>query len=590
MVRILGSQTVTPTISNPIPTVFTNAVIPQKINTVLSANNINDPVNQTNTLHVPSNMGRMSNYLIGHSMKKPCFADCWVVGSRDSLKVIESYSMPMGDVVIGIADDGEIEYNLTPREYTYNRSLLDILGKAIDGIRDDYRKKGGTMDHQSVMMSAKERISKTWDGDLDVNWSMNGLCESVYRYVLGLGIFEILLADERIEDVYVDAPCDKSRVHITMNNVEGFNNHIRCRTNLILEQREMKNLISRLKKDTGLPYCETSPVLETDMCDGCARVTVVGYPLSPNGDSVAIRKHSTSPWTLTKLIANGTIEPEVAGLLSFLVENRSTIIVCGARGAGKSSLLTALMFEFPLAQRILTIEDTMELPARTMKDLGYKVQSMLIDDRLSGDASSRAQDALRVSLRLGESAIVLGEVRGSEVSTLYDSMRTGRAGSSILGTMHGDSAKTVFDRVVHTMGLQPEEFQATDFLVTMGTVRERGTQKEMRQITEFVCTTDVPGRFLDMTNKNNLGKAGSIKRLTSTSTMTTSDIREEVAIRAEMRKILADAGGKDPKFYGPEWIIAANDHLSRQLASGVRNKDAIIAGFRDRVMAVNGSE
>jgi len=178
----------------------------------------------------------------------------------------------------------------------------------------------------------------------------------------------------------------------------------------------------------------------------------------------------------------------------------------------------------------------------------------------------------------------------TEVFRLYDSMRTGRAGSSILGTMHGDSAKTVFDRVVHTMGLQPEEFQATDFLVTMGTVRERGTQKEMRQITEFVCTTDVPGRFLDMTNKNNLGKAGSIKRLTSTSTMTTSDIREEVAIRAEMRKILADAGGKDPKFYGPEWIIAANDHLSRQLASGVRNKDAIIAGFRDRVMAVNGSE
>jgi type IV secretory pathway ATPase VirB11/archaellum biosynthesis ATPase len=47
---------------------------------------------------------------------------------------------------------------------------------------------------------------------------------------------------------------------------------------------------------------------------------------------------------------------------------------------------------------------------------------------------------------------------GSEAPTLYDSMRAGRAGSSILGTMHEDSANTVFDRVVHTMGLQPEEF------------------------------------------------------------------------------------------------------------------------------------
>ena len=530
-------------------------------------------------------MDRIGRHLLDNSMRKPAFADCWAIGSRDSLKVIESYSMPGGDVVIGIASDGEIEYNLIPRDYSYNRGLSDILGKTIDGIREDYRKCGGTMDRQSVMISAKDRICKSWNENMDVNWSMNSLCEAAYRYVLGLGIFEILLSDERIEDIYVDAPCDRSRVHITMNRVEGFNTHIRCRTNLILEQREVKNLISRLKKDTGLPYCESSPVLETDMLDGAARVTVVGYPLSPNGDSIAIRKHSTSPWTLTKLIANGTINPETAGLLSFLVENRSTIIVCGARGAGKSSLLTALLFEFPLSQRILTIEDTMELPAKSMKDLGYKVQSMLIDDRISGDAASRAQDALRVSLRLGESAIVLGEVRGSEVSTLYDSMRTGRAGSSILGTMHGDCAKTVFDRVVHTMGLQPEEFQATDYLVTMGTVRERGTQNENRQMTEFVCTTDVPGRFMDMTNRNNLGKAGSIKRLLASSSMTISDIREEISVRAEMRKILADMGSKDQRFYGPEWIIAANDHLSKQLSSGEKDSAKIVSGFRDKVLA-----
>jgi hypothetical protein len=191
---------------------------------------------------------------------------------------------------------------------------------------------------------------------------------------------------------------------------------------------------------------------------------------------------------------------------------------------------------------------------------------------------------------LGESAIVLGEVRGSEVSTLYDSMRTGRAGSSILGTMHGDSAKTVFDRVVHTMGLQPEEFQATDFLVTMGTVKERGSQKETRQITEFVCTTDVPGRFLDMTNKNNLGKAGSIKRLVSSSSITTAEIRDEIRIRAEMRRILADMGSKNPKFYGPQWIIIANDYLSKQLVAGIRDADVIINGFREKVVAALDKE
>jgi type IV secretory pathway ATPase VirB11/archaellum biosynthesis ATPase len=105
-----------------------------------------------------------------------------------------------------------------------------------------------------------------------------------------------------------------------------------------------------------------------------------------------------------------------------------------------------------------------------MRKMGYKVQSMLVDDRMDGDSLSRANEALRVSLRLGESAIVLGEVRGEEARTLYQSMRTGRAGSSILGTIHGDSARTVYERVVHDMGISPEAFMATDILVTLGVV------------------------------------------------------------------------------------------------------------------------
>ena len=312
---------------------------------------------------VPSErFDRISAALTRESMKKPVYADCWTVGSRESLRVLESYTMPLGDVTIGIADDGEMEYNLTPKDYGYGRELTEAIGSTIDAVRDRYRKKGGNMDRQSVYATAREELCKLHQECDDINWTMDDLCKSVYRYTLGLGIFDILLCDDRIEDVYVDAPCDRNRIHITMNRVEGFNTHVRCRTNLIAETREIRNLISRLKKETGLSYCESSPVLETDMCDGNARVTVVGYPMSPNGDSVAIRKHATNPWTLTRLINNGTITPYQAGLLSFLVANRSTFIIAGARGAGKSSLLSAMMFELGVSQRILAIEDTIELP------------------------------------------------------------------------------------------------------------------------------------------------------------------------------------------------------------------------------------
>ena len=524
----------------------------------------------------------MSRY---HGMVKPTFSDCWMVGSRDLLEVIETYSMPDGDVCIGITEDGELEYNLIPKEYTYGRKVTEALNSAVNAVRDEYRKNGGIMDGRSVVLSSRNHLCMSVPEDDQINWSMNDLCESVHRYVLGLGIFDILLSDDRIEDIYVDAPCDRNRVHITMNKVDGFNSHIRCRTNLIVENREVKNLISRLKKESGLPYSESNPILETDMFDGLARATVVGYPMSPNGDSVAIRKHSITPWTLTRLINNGTITAKEAGLLSFLVENRSSFIICGSRGAGKSSMLSALMFEFPLSQRILTIEDTMELPAKSMRNLGYKVQSMLVDERMDGDFKSRSDEALRVSLRLGESAIILGEVRGEEARTLYQSMRTGKAGSSIMGTMHGDSAKSVYDRVVHDMGISPEAFMATDFLLTMGLVKERGEQKQSRSLVEMVSTSSDPGRFIDITTAKGLKDSPPIKRIRNSLGIRDKDVSEEISIRGEMRQILSDlATEKNEGYLGPEWIIFANDFLSRKLKGGITGRNAIIGEFREAVL------
>ena len=140
----------------------------------------------------------MSRY---HGMVKPTFSDCWMVGSRDSLEVIETYSMPDGDVCIGITEDGELEYNLIPKEYTYGRKVTEALNSAVNAVRDEYRKNGGIMDGRSVVLSSRNHLCMSVPEDNQINWSMNDLCESVHRYVLGLGIFDILLSDDRIEDM-----------------------------------------------------------------------------------------------------------------------------------------------------------------------------------------------------------------------------------------------------------------------------------------------------------------------------------------------------------------------------------------------------
>jgi type IV secretory pathway ATPase VirB11/archaellum biosynthesis ATPase len=525
--------------------------------------------------------------------RKPAYADTWAVGDISGMEVIESYDLPDGKVVVVRTEDGEIEYNVMPDEYSYHGDIGDSVSAAIDHVRDIYRKKGGSMDRQTVMSLAGAFLRKRFEkAEEDVSGVLvSDICETVYRHTLGLGIFDVLLRDSRIEDIFIDAPCENNRIHITLNQVSGLNAHVRCRTNLVAEPKEIRNLINVLKRESGLLYCETNPILETDMDGGSARATVVGYPLSPNGDSVAIRKHSRMPWTTTRLIANGSIDPYTAGLLSFLVENRSTFLICGARGSGKSSLLSAMLFEFPVSQRILTIEDTMELPGERMRSMGYKVQSMLIDDRMEGDARKRADEALRVSLRLGESAIALGEVRGDEARTLYQSMRTGRAGSSILGTIHGDSARSVYDRVVHDMGILPEAFMATDFLVTMGSFRGRGEERQIRRLSEAVATGAKPGEFVDLSSPGGLTSSGAIRRIMSEIGITEAEMIEEISVRAAMREFLSEMSKRHGEgFLGPEWIVMANDFLAKHLSSGVTSYDEIMGAFRLRFSRFGGEE
>jgi archaeal flagellar protein FlaI len=554
------------------------------------------PRSREQALQFHDSIGRMASEVC---RSKPSYADCWLVGTPESLESPVSYDMPFGHVIIGRAADGETEYNLTPFEYTYSDSLNAVVSKTIGGVRNIYRRSGGRMDRHSIVSTAKGVLmdsSDTLEAVIGseasaVDKVICEMAEVVYRYTVGLGVFEVLLADPKLEDIYIDAPCDRNRIHVTMNGLTGANSHLRCRTNLMVNRREVQNLIGVLKRDSGLPFCQSNPILETDMKMHDARATVVGYPMSPNGDAVAIRKHSVRPWTLARLIANGTLDAETAGLLSFLVDNRSTFLICGARGAGKSSLLSAMMFEFPVSQRILTIEDTIELPGEKMRRMGYKVQSMLIDDRRNGDSQKRADEALRVSLRMGESAIVLGEVRGEEAKTLYQSMRTGRAGSSIMGTIHGDSARTVYERVIHDMQIAPEAFMATDVLVTLGTKKDRGNGSQVRGVNEIVATADRTGEFIDISGPGKVFLSPVMRRIQALTGLSRADIQDEITVRGELRRFLASMGDKyGDEYCGPEWICLANEHVAREAQAGNTHPGRVVESFRRKFARSSGME
>jgi type IV secretory pathway ATPase VirB11/archaellum biosynthesis ATPase len=385
------------------------------------------------------------------------------------------------------------------------------------------------------------------------------LAEVIGRNTAGLGLLETLFHDERIEDVYIDSPAESNPVHITMSR-EG--HMINCVTNIFASGEGLAGIMSRLRRYGGRPFSEAFPVLETEIPGMGVRFTAIGPPISPNGPALALRRHSSSIWTTTKLILAGMLDAKAAALLSLLLDGGCTVLVCGPRGAGKTSLLSALMLELPKERRIITIEDTLELPVHRMQELGYKVQRLQVDT--SREAAVDPSLALRTSLRLGESAIVMGEVRGEEARILYESMRTGKTASAVLGTIHGDSAASVYDRVVHDMGISPGAFASTDAVVTLGLVRPSGGKEVSRSLLEI--SEYLPGKgFLPLLGASAAARSSSplLQRIALSWGMEMQALEASFGLRTELRESLVRSARADTERAGPQWISRLNDVVRR---------------------------
>ncbi|MGP8322923.1 MAG: ATPase, T2SS/T4P/T4SS family [Methanosarcinaceae archaeon] len=309
-------------------------------------------------------------------------------------------------------------------------------------------------------------------------FQINTYSDLLAKYTTGLGILEDLLSDERITDVYINAPADLNPVHVVLDGDE-------CATNIFLSQDDLDSMVSRFRAISGRPFGEATPVLEMELKEFGVRVSVIGDPLSANGLAYAFRKHASTPWTLPKLINTGSISPLAAGLLSFLMDGQSSILVAGDVGSGKTSLLCAMLLEIPQKYRILTIEDTREIPISDLQQLGWKVQGMKTQSAIIKSSVEIAPDvALRAALRLGNSSLVIGEVRGPEVAVLYEAMQIGTAGNSVIGTIHGASTKAVYERIIHTLGVPSASFKGTDAIVVCANTRPGGSMTKMKRVTQ----------------------------------------------------------------------------------------------------------
>jgi type IV secretory pathway ATPase VirB11/archaellum biosynthesis ATPase len=308
------------------------------------------------------------------------------------------------------------------------------------------------------------------------------LANILTRYTAGLGVLEILLADERIQDVYVNSPIESQPILVFHQDYQE------CETNLIPTREDAESWATRLRIQSGRPLDEANPVLDTDISvpGGKARFAVITKGLSPHGFGFAIRRHRDSPWTLPLFIKSKMLNPLASGLLSFLVDGSVSILVAGGRGSGKTSVLGSLMLELLPKVRIVSIEDTLELPVDQLRDLGYNVESLKSRSVITRvESEMPAEEVLRTALRLGDSALIIGEIRSKEASALYEAMRIGALSNVVAGTIHGESAYGVYDRVVNDLGVPPTSFKATDIIPICKSLRSADGLQRFRRLTEI---------------------------------------------------------------------------------------------------------
>ncbi|MEM7814806.1 MAG: type II/IV secretion system ATPase subunit, partial [Candidatus Aenigmatarchaeota archaeon] len=279
------------------------------------------------------------------------------------------------------------------------------------------------------------------------------LLAMLLRHTVGFGAIEPLLKDAQLQDIYVDSR--SPLVHVVHSRWGE------CVTNLHMTAAELDKLATRIRMVSGRPLDASSPVLHAELENLGVRVAGICPPSTYDGTGFAFRRRKSSPWTLPEFVQAGMLDAKTAGLLSFLVDGQCTMLITGARASGKTSLLSALLLEVPQSTRIIVIEDTPEIPVETLHKHGFKIEHLKTEAWAKGFELS-AEDALRTSLRLGESTLVLGEVRGPEARALFEAMRIGAAGNVVLGTIHGSSAYDTWDRVVNDLGVPSSSFKAVD--------------------------------------------------------------------------------------------------------------------------------
>ena len=287
-------------------------------------------------------------------------------------------------------------------------------------------------DEKLLTQYINEEIDRITEGYDLSNVERNHIFNLIENEINGYGPITELLEDKSVTEIMVNGP---NEIYI---EVDG--QLLRDNSVSFINDDHIIRTIQRIVQPLGRTIDSSNPMVDSHLPDG-SRINAIIPPLSVKGPVMTIRKFKESISNIESLIGNGTMTPYMARFMDACVEAKLNIVVCGGTGSGKTTLLNVLSNFINPDERIITIEDAVELKLKQSHVISLETRN--VNYEREGEVTIR--DLVRNSLRMRPDRIIVGEVRGKEAFDMLQAMNTGHDGS--LTTLHANSAEDALNRL-----------------------------------------------------------------------------------------------------------------------------------------------